>query len=262
MSIRPRLGFAIALLLAACASEGPKVPPGLEQAEKLPAKEGIPVLTRILMTALPADAKTWDRLLSERAVQVTEDGRIEDKQKLLESFKPFPLGTSGSIDVRDLEVSEFGDTAVAVFRSFEQETVFQQSIQVNYLSTHVWHRESGLWRLVAAHTMATPRDPPSLPTDLSELDAYAGTYQLASDRRYKVERRGELLFGGPEKTTLKPLIAVGHNVFAEPGAPIGDLLIFVDRPPGTVDRMVHRQKGADLSWLRVAGAPGPAAVKP
>jgi len=244
--------------LAACASEKSDVAPGLEQAEKLPAQEAIPILTRTLMNALPGDAKTWDRLVSDRAVQVTEDGRVEDKQKLLESLRPFPPGTSGSIEVRDLEVSEFGETAVAVFRWFETESVFQQWIQLNRVSSHVWRREHGVWRLLAVHTTVTPRDPESLEADPQELGLYAGVYELSpGGRTYLVEHRGDLLFGGPAKDKLAPLIAVGRNVFAEHGAPIGELLIFVDRPAGTVDRMVRRQKGADLSWLRVAGAPSP-----
>jgi len=258
-------GFALLVLAAvtACASEKSDVAPGLEQAEKLPAQEAIPILTRTLMNALPGDARTWDRLLSDRAVQVTEDGRIEDKEKLLASLRPFPPGTSASIDVRDLEVTEFGETAVAVFRWFETETVVQQWIQVNRVSSCVWRREHGRWRLAAVHTTVTPRDPEALPIDAQELGLYAGTYELSpGGPTYVVEHRGDLLFGGPGKDEPKPLIMVGRNVFAEYGAPIGELLIFVDRPRGTVDRMVRRSKGADLSWLRVAGAPGPPPVKP
>ncbi len=253
--MRTSLVRALLLLagVTACASEKSAVAPGLDQAERLPAQEGIPILTRTLMNALPGDAKTWDRLLSDRAVQVTEDGRIEDKKKLLEAFHPFPPGVTGSIDVRDLEVSEFGDTAVAVFRWFETETVLQQWIQVNRVSSHVWRREHGRWRLAAVHTTVTPRDPEAVPTDPQELGLYAGVYELSpGGRKYLVEHRGDLLFGGPSKDELKPLISVGRNVFAERGAPIGDLLIFVDRPQGTVDRMVRRSEGADLSWLRVA----------
>ena len=263
--MRRSSGFALLVLaaLTACASEKSDVAPGLEQAEKLPAQEAVPILTRTLMNALPGDARTWDRLLSDRAVQVTEDGRIEDKEGLLASLRPFPPGTSGSIEVRDLEVSEFGDTAVAVFRWFDTESVLQQWIQVNRVSSCVWRREHGRWRLAAVHTTVTPRDPEPLPGDPQELGLYSGTYQLSpGGRTYLVEHRGDLLFGGPTKEELKPLIMVGRNVFAERGAPVGDLLIFVDRPQGTVDRLVRRSKGADLSWLRVAGDPGPQPVKP
>ena len=263
--MRTSNGFALLVFAAvtACASEKADVAPGVDQAERLPAQEGIPILTRTLMSALPGDAKTWDRLLSDRALQVTEDGRIAEKQKILESLRPFPPGTSGSIEVRDLEVSEFGETAVAVFRWFETETVLQQWIQVNRVSSCVWRREHGRWRLAALHTTVTPRDPESLPADSQELGLYAGTYELApGGRTYLVEHRGDVLLGGSAKDEMKPLIAVGRNVFAEPGAPVGDLLIFVDRPQGTVDRMVRRSKGADLSWLRVGGAPSPPPVKP
>jgi hypothetical protein len=252
-----------ASVLSACASEGAKAPSSLEQAEKLPAKEGIPVLTRILMNALPGDAKTWSRLLSEQTVVVTEEGRIQDKQKLLESFAPFQSGVSGSIDVGDLQISEHGDTAIAVFRSFEKEIFYGQPIQVNYLTTHTWCREGGLWRLVAAHTMVTPRDPSPIPADTKELESFSGVYQLTPERRYFVERRGDALYGGYELEKLRPLIAVGRNVFTDYGAGVGDLRIFVDRPPGTVDRMIHREKSADVAWLRVGALkPSAAAVKP
>jgi hypothetical protein len=263
--VRTSLARALIFLagLTACASEKSGIAPGLDQAERLSAQEGIPILTRTLMNALPGDAKTWDRLLSDRAVQVTEDGRIEDKKKVLESLRPFPPGTSGSIEVRDLEVSEFGETAVAVFRWFETENVLQQWIQVNRVSSHVWRRENGRWRLAAVHTTVTPRDPEPIPSDQQELGLYAGVYELSpGGRKYLVEHRGDVLYGGPAKDELRPLIAVGRNVFVEHGAPIGELLIFVDRPAGTVDRMVRREKGADLSWLRVAGEPSPPSAKP
>jgi hypothetical protein len=213
--------------------------------------QALPALTQQLMDALPTDSTVWNRYLSDRAVYVGEGGEVLNKRGLLEEFGPFPPGLKGSIKVENPRVTEFGDVAVIVFDTMEEETVYDQHIDVHYLSTYTWRREDGRWRVIAAQTNVVAKDPPALPIDTSRLDAYTGTYELSAERRYRVERRGNAMVGGREGRELKPLIAVGDNVFVAAGDPLGILRIFVVGENDAVGRMVERRKFADLSWRRV-----------
>jgi len=219
--------------------------------EMLPAARALPALTQELMNALPGDSTVWERYLSDRAVYVGEDAAVMSKQELLHGFGPFPPGMSGSIEVKNPRVTEFGDVAVLVFEGDEQETVYDQHIEVKYLSTFTWQREDGRWRLIAAQTLVVPKDPTPTPIDARRLDAYVGTYELSGQRRYRVERRDDALVGGAENGELKPLIAVGENVFVDASSNIETLRIFVIESDGSVKRMLVRRKFADLTWLRI-----------
>ncbi len=220
----------------------------------LPASEIIPAATQQLMDALPADSAVWQRYMSERGIYVGEAGDIATKQELLESFMPFPEGLAGSIKVRTFKLTDFGGVAVHVFHADEKQTVYNQQIEVSYLSTHTWRCEDGEWRLIAAQNLVLARDPAALPV-AARLEDYAGTYDLAGKRRYRIEQRGEGLVGGREGGELTPLIPVGDNVFVDSGSNLGILRIFVRDANGTVQRMVQRRKFADVTWLKVAPNP-------
>jgi hypothetical protein len=216
------------------------------------ATQAIPAITQQLMNALPGDATVWQRYLSDRIVYVSETGDVANKKELIEAFTPFPQGISGAIQVKNVRITEFGETAVSVFDAYEKQTVYDQQIEVNYRSTHTWGRENGRWRLMAAQNLVLAKDPPAMPIDTRRMADYAGTYDLSGKRRYRVEQRGETLVGGRENTELKQLIAVGDNVFVEAGSNLGILRIFVRGKTGAVERMVQRRKFADLDWLRVS----------
>ncbi len=246
--------FIACLLVAACASACATTAASNGDQDSLDTKtaaEAIPALTQQLMNALPGDATVWRRYLSDRVVYVSETGEVANKKELLEAFMPFPQGFAGSIAVRNVRLTEFGDTAISVFDAHEKQTVYDQQIEVNYRATHTWQRENGRWRLIAAQNVVLVKDPPALPIDIRRLADYAGTYELSGKRRYRVEQRGDTLVGGRENSELTPLLAVGDNVFIEAGSNLGILRIFVRGQTSAIERMVQRRKFADLDWVRV-----------
>lgn len=245
---RGALALAAATLLGCAAVPPAPAPPDVD---RRPAAEALPALAQKLLDALPHDAAVWERHVAPEALYVSEAGDVATRAELLEGFRPFPPGFSGSIRVQDARVSDFGEFATIVFDALERQRVYDQDIEVRYLSSQVWRREQGRWRLVLAQAAVRARDPAPTPVDARRLRDFAGTYALSGQRQLAVEARDGTLFAGPPGTELKPLIPVGDNVFAEPGHPLGVLRIFVRGKGGKADRMIQRRKHADLEWRRV-----------
>lgn len=222
-----------------------------EEVDTRPANQAIPVLTQQLMNALPSDATVWQRYSSEKLVYVSETGGVVNKKEFLEGFTSFPPGITGSIEVKNVRITEYDNMAVAVFDAHEKQTIYDQRIEVNYRSTWTWHRENRRWRLIAAHNLVLAKDPAPLSIDTRRLADYVGTYELSGKRRYRVEQRGDTLVGGREGAQSTPLIAVGDNVFVEAGSNLAILRIFVRGKNGGVERMVQRRKFADLDWVKI-----------
>lgn len=60
----------------------------------------------------PGKAEVWERILAEDAIVVDEFGRRQDKRGLVKELRPLPAGFSGSIEVRNPTVRQYGDAAV------------------------------------------------------------------------------------------------------------------------------------------------------
>src|SRR5213593_1708207 len=97
-----------------------------DELDRMRTARAIPELAQQLMNALPGDAAVWQRYLSENAIYVSETGEVATKAELLKDFTPFPPGITGSIEVRNPRIMEFGDVTICVFDAHEQQTVFDQ----------------------------------------------------------------------------------------------------------------------------------------
>ncbi len=240
----------VAAFLLSMALAAPVPAATLDSLETLPARQALPALVQRLMGALPADSAVWQRLLSDSAVYLDESGEVLHKRELLGSFRPFPAGIHGSIDVTQPEVIDLGDVATCVFTANEREEVFGQSIAVGYRGCHTWRRESGRWRLVSAGTLVLARDPAPYPVTAATLRRYVGHYVLGNTRTFHVEARGDTLFGRSVSGARTRLIPIGENVFVDAGDPLAIVRIFVRGANGTFDRMIQRRKFADLVWRK------------
>ena len=69
-----------------------------------------------LLDALTAgDAKTWDRLLDPKVIQVDENNIVRDKAQILAEVKPLGPGLTGNLKVDDFRVALYDDLAVATY---------------------------------------------------------------------------------------------------------------------------------------------------
>jgi len=224
--------------------------------ERGPAATALPAITQKLFDALaPGNRVPWERYLSPRFEQIDESGARLERAKLMADFGPLPPGLSGSIVIRDAQVSDFGAFAVIRYDMDEHELVFDQTLHVLYRATDTWRREAGKWRMVASQVMVIAQDPPATPLNSALLADYAGVYDLGGKRQYRVAVQGGHLAEGRDGRELTPLIAVGDNVFVAQGDPLAIQYIFVRGADGKVQRMVERRKFADLQMPRIADTP-------
>lgn len=218
-------------------------------------RDQLVALTQRIMDAIgEGKAEVWRQALADDAVVTDEFGRRQDKAEAVAAIRPFPPGISGSIQVRDARVRVYGDTAVIDFEDYERETYFGQQFVVRYPSTATYVRRSGEWKLVAWMDVTLPTPPPSLAVrDLSLAD-YPGTYRIAPDRAWSIERDGDhLVFRTKAGRPAVALDPVARDVFMG-GDDEKNLYVFKRDAAGKVVELVERRKFNDLHLQREPAA--------
>jgi len=206
--------------------------------------------TQALLDAVThGDPSIWDRYLDPDVTYVAEDGTIETKASLLPQLTPLPPGITGSLVVESFTVHEHGDTAVVIHVDRESESYFGQHLTAKYVTTAVWRRRDGRWRLIANQVHVQLSDPPALTLPPDQLDAYTGTYRLTDAIGYTIRREGDRLVG--ERTGRPPqaLRVEARDVLFVPGAP-RSRKVFLRDPNGSVTGFADRREGHDVVWTK------------
>ena len=240
------LGFLFAAVVAlnpalsAQAAEAPK-----------PLRDELLHTTQALADAIPTgDKAVWEQALADDAVIVDEFGRVAHKADTVASLHPFPPGLSGSIELRDAHVQQYGDTAILQTEECERESVFGQNFVVRYQSLLTFVKQAGAWKLAGYEDVTLPTPPPRLAVAHMVLDDYSGTYRYAPDRAWTVSNaHGVLSYvskpGGPANV-LEP---IARDVFMGSDDE-RNLLIFRRDEHGKVDGLIERRKFNDLRLNR------------
>lgn len=195
------------------------------------------------------DAKALGRLLDERVLFMNEGGDMPSKKDLVDSAQPPPAGTSSTLQQKDLKVELHGNVAVTSFTDVATFRFNGQSHGAEFLSTEVWLKENGAWKMISSQTMAAQHDPPAVALPSAVLDEYVGTYR-AGDFTYRIERDGDGLRGLPQGAAPLALKAELRDVFFTPGQP-RTRRIFQRDAQGRVTGFVSRREGLDWVLKRV-----------
>ena len=207
--------------------------------------------TQALVDALPTgDKAAWENALTDDAVIIDEFGRIAHKADTVASIHPFPAGFSGSIELRDAHVQQYGDTAVLQVEEYERESVFGQHFIVRYQSLLTFVKQSGAWKLAGYEDVTLPTAPPRLDVTGLVPDDYTGTYRYAPNRAWTVSSKHRALSyitrpGGAENV-LEP---IAKDVFMGSDDE-RNLLIFHRDEHGKVDALIERRKFNDLRLVK------------
>ena len=239
------LGFLLTL-----AALGPAWSARAAEAPK-PLRDELLRITQALDDALPTgDKAIWQSTLADDAVIIDEFGRITHKADTVASLRPLPAGFSGSIELRDVHVQQYGDTAILQAEEYEKETVYGQHFVVRYIALFTYVKQAGAWKLAGSEDVTLPTAPPKLAVADLTLSDYPGTYRYAPGRAWTVsENHGVLSYvtkpGGPENV-LEP---VAKDVFMGSDDE-RNLLVFRRDAQGRVNALIERRKFNDLRLAR------------
>jgi ketosteroid isomerase-like protein len=117
-----------------------------------PRESRLLVLERLWNEAqVSRDSSALDALVSDRFVNTEWDGEISDKTKFLADIRD-PLFKPTSVNIQDLKVNFFGNTAVVAGIYHTKGTY--QGKPYDHLGrfTDTWIQDNGKWQCVASHT--------------------------------------------------------------------------------------------------------------
>ena len=219
-----------------------------------PTKDELVAIAMEIVNAIePGDKAVFDKYLTDDFILVDRDGlRTLTKKDVVEGTTAIPKGYWLKFEIADVELREFGDVAVLIFRTVEHEGVHDQEILVNYRGTDVFVKRDGKWKLAVWQYVELQKDAEPTKVSPAKYDALVGSYVMGPGIKYNVTRRGEKLFGAREGRPEEELVPESDDVFFAPGTEFRR--IFVKDDAGRVVEMLGRRKGTDIRWRRVDDA--------
>lgn len=196
-----------------------------------------------IAAAARGDKVAWRRHIADDAVWTgpgLENATTADAELAITANASLPKQAS---TIRDFEVHEFGDTAVATY-------VFESVPSKRFRKTDTYVRRDGDWTLVLSVEIFAPAQAVAQ-VDPATFDAFLGSYQLDPAHVVHVWRDGDKLMsqaeGEPKATELLPSAADTFIVDGDLGE-----YVFARGEDGRVDRMLFRMSGsADIVLKRV-----------
>jgi hypothetical protein len=232
-----------ATLFAATAQAGPV------ESEKITQDE-LGRRTQELVDSIAIGNQTpWKTYFAEDAVYTDETGKTSDKPTLIESIVPLPKGYSGAIKVVKPQSRILEQTAILSYDLDESETVFGQLLHARYHGTDTWLFRNGRWQIIAGQLLRYYEDPAIGKIDITRLDDFVGTYEIAPGETLTVSREGTHLYikrGDTPKILLEP---ESPDLFFRPGAE--GRRLFRRNESGKVDAMINRRNNEDLIWKKL-----------
>ena len=222
-----------------------------------PLRDQLLQITQVLVDAIPkGDKSVWQSSLADTAILVDEFGRVTHKADSIASLHPFPNGFSGSIELRNAQVEQHGDTAILLVEEYERETVFGQNFAVRYQSLLTFVKQSGAWRIAGYEDVTIPTAPPKLDVIGMDLSDYGGTYSYATGHSWKVSvDHGVLSYTTHQGGQANALEPIAKDVFMGSDDE-RNILIFHRNPRGVVDALIERRKFNDFRLARASSDSG------
>lgn len=93
------------------------------------------------------DTGVLDRLLADDFIGTTNDVRY-GKAEAIDDVK---TGVHDTLDMEDVDVRVYGDTAVVTFDQNERSRHGNEDFSGHYLFTNVWVKRAGQWQAVSSH---------------------------------------------------------------------------------------------------------------
>lgn len=197
------------------------------------------ITDELISATLSGDLKVYDRYLADDYLETDENGVVSTKAQVIANFQSPPAVAKPTIDVEDVKVRVYGDTAVMSFRGNFRAEVGGQKIFESFRITDVYMRRNGRWQLFAEHQSRIPIEPIAAKLNPIIYDEYVGQYEIAPFIIITVTREGDKLMrqitGEKVKTELLP---ENETTFFVKGQPRRN--IFVQDEKGQVTQLIFR----------------------
>ena len=230
-----------ALLLATCSMASAQTP-----ADKQVEQELLKITREMIDTSLRGDKSAYERYTADTYIETDFYGAVTTKARVLDNFLAPPSSMKPTLEIQDVQVHVYGDTAVMSSRGIYRAEANGQKITNSFRTTDVWLRRDGRWQLIASHGSQIPPERVAVNVDPKIYDAYVGEYEIAPGFVFNVTRQGDKLVGqttGEKK--LHELLPQNETTFYIKGDP--DLNIFVKDERGQVTHIIFRsQDGREI----------------
>jgi ketosteroid isomerase-like protein len=139
--------------------------------------------------------------IDDSAVITQGSGKVNSKAEILKLLYQAEWSYNGSVDMRDAQFKQFGDTAVLTYIYTRNRRAGEYTIRPHVRKTAVYQRQASRWQLIASTAVALPNaEREQRPVDSKILDSYAGLY----DGNVRITRDGIASWHSP-LTTRKRL---------------------------------------------------------
>ena len=227
--------FAIAMAILTIAVSAAAQTP----ADKKVEVELLRIQREMIDTSLRGDKSAFERYTADTYIETDFNGAVTTRARILDNFLTPPASMKPTLEIQDVQVHVYGDTAVMSSRGNYRAEANGQKITNSFRTTDVWLRHDGRWQLVASHDSQIPPERIAVTVDPKIFDAYVGAYEISPGLVFTVTREGDKLMGqstGEKK--LHELLAQNETNFFIKGDP--DLDIIVKDEKGQVTHVIFR----------------------
>jgi hypothetical protein len=233
-----KLALAATALLLSTASVG--------VSETSPLEAQLRAQDERLLAAIKQGGRTeWSQVTTPDFLYV-EEGEIMTRDQLLAQMD---YDGRRPLLISEFHVTRTGDLAIVVHRDNVPDKKTGAPTRSQYLMTETWQLIEGRWMLHIVHIDAVHAAPPIIALTDAQLDHFAGTYRMDS-QRLVIRRDGSHLVAQREGKTAFALQPETRDVFFEPNA-LRHRWIFQIDTKGRVVGLVSRDENRDSSiWER------------
>ncbi len=227
--------FAIAMAILAIAFSAAAQTP----ADKKIEVELLRIQREMIDPSWRGDKSAFERYTADTYIETDFNGAVTTRARILDNFLTPPPSMKPTLEIQDVQVHVYGDTAVMSSRGNYRAEANGQKITNSFRTADVWRRCDGRWQLIASHDSQIPPERVAVNVDPKIFDAYVGAYEISPGLVFTVTREGDKLMGqstGEKK--LHELQPQNETTFFIKGDP--DLDIFVKDEKGQVTHMIFR----------------------
>jgi ketosteroid isomerase-like protein len=247
--LKRSLLVVLAVLSSFTVAAGFRLPGGKAQQSSNAAEQEIRAI-EALRIQYPLEPARWADRIDDNAVFTQGSGKVNTKAEMIRKpLQQVEWAYNGSLDMRDAQFEQFGDTAVLTYVYTRNRKEGEYTIRQHVRKTAVYQRHGSKWQIIASTAVALPNaDREQKPVDPKILDSYAGLYE--GDLRITRDRP-RLMAQSPEDKEKIELLSVSNEAFAIRGEGDSILFVFEKGPDGRVQLRAHNVSGSESVTKRL-----------